>query len=86
MVQSEAPKLELRQLLNQSTLADRDCMIINFQTIHIHYTGIVDITNEMRRILGRSANASSTAFGTSCKCIHVSQSPHSTRFAALSSR
>jgi len=27
------------------------------QTIHMHYTGIRDITNEMRRILRRSANA-----------------------------
>jgi hypothetical protein len=36
------------------------------QTIHMHYTGILDITNEMRRILGRSANAQSTEFGNSC--------------------
>jgi hypothetical protein len=36
------------------------------QTIHISYTGIVDITNEMRRILGRSSNARSTDFGNSC--------------------
>jgi len=41
-----------------------------YQTIHIHYTGIVDINNEMRSILGRSPNAASTKFGSSCKFIH----------------
>lgn len=43
--------------------SDIDCCL---QTIHIHYTGIIDINNEMRRILGMSPNAASTDFGSSC--------------------
>ncbi|EXJ71319.1 uncharacterized protein A1O5_05125 [Cladophialophora psammophila CBS 110553] len=44
---------------------DQISFVPALQTIHIHYTGIVDITNEMRRILGRSVNAKSTEFGNS---------------------
>jgi len=51
------------------------------QTIHMHYTGILDITNEMRRILGRSANAQSTEFGNSF--IQVSFETGSMRYKAL---
>ncbi|OCT52133.1 hypothetical protein CLCR_09192 [Cladophialophora carrionii] len=51
------------------------------QTIHIHYTGIIDITNEMRRILGRSANAKTTDFGSSF--IQVSFETGSMRYKSL---
>ncbi|EXJ59092.1 hypothetical protein A1O7_06523 [Cladophialophora yegresii CBS 114405] len=51
------------------------------QTIHIHYTGIIDVTNEMRRILGRSVNAKTTDFGSSF--IHVSFETGSIRYKSL---
>jgi len=51
------------------------------ETIHISYTGIVDITNEMRRILGRSSNARSTDFGNSF--INVSFETGSMRYKSL---
>jgi len=51
------------------------------ETIHIHYTGIVDINNEMRRILGRSVNAKTTEFGSSF--IQVTFETGSMRYKSL---
>ncbi|EXJ77669.1 hypothetical protein A1O3_09898 [Capronia epimyces CBS 606.96] len=48
------------------------------ESIHVHYTGIVDITTEVRRILGRSANARSTDF-----VIQVSFETGSMRYKSL---
>ncbi|RVX70178.1 hypothetical protein B0A52_05511 [Exophiala mesophila] len=51
------------------------------ETIHIHYTGIIDINNEMRRILGMSPNAASTDFGSSF--LHVTFETGASRFKPL---
>ncbi|KAI1616976.1 hypothetical protein EDD37DRAFT_645224 [Exophiala viscosa] len=53
----------------------------NGETIHVHYTGIVDINADMRRILGRSENARSTEYGHAF--IHVTFETGSMRYKAL---
>ncbi|KIX95231.1 uncharacterized protein Z520_09148 [Fonsecaea multimorphosa CBS 102226] len=60
-----------RMRLRSDLVVGSPFLFPSLQTIHIHYTGIVDITNEMRRILGLSANAKSTEFGNSLKCAQV---------------
>ncbi|KIV79594.1 hypothetical protein PV11_07145 [Exophiala sideris] len=53
----------------------------NGETIHVHYTGVVDINADMRRILGRSENARSTEYGHAF--IHVTFETGSMRYKAL---
>jgi hypothetical protein len=38
-----------------------------FQLVHIHYTGVVDITPGLSAILGGSPAAKTTEYGNSCK-------------------